>query len=147
MILAQFGYEVFYVNSKNGIYTPSDLTFEYGKTIETDKRAGKKPLSYMGEVNLIKSGFKLHLDSRFVDVQSKINKWQAMAEGNYLYAYSIGGKMVSSNKFVVTSVKASNIKTNGRGIKTSADLDISIEEYAGNKNDKTLKTKPLEEYE
>lgn len=147
MILAQFGYEVFYVNSTNGIYTPSDLSFEYGKTIETEKRAGKKPLSYMGEVSLIKSGFKLHLDNRFVDVQSKIDKWQAMAEGNYLYAFTIGNKLVSTNKFVVTSVKVSNVKTNGRGVKLSADLDISIEEYAGKQTDKSLKTKPLEEYE
>ena len=147
MILAQFGYEVFFANSTKGIYTPSDLSFEYGKTIETQSRAGKKPLSYIGDVNLIKSGFKIHLDRRFVDVQSKIEKWQAMAEGNYLYAFTIGGKLVATNKFVVTSVKASNVKINGRGVKMSADLDISIEEYAGNQSDKTLKTKPLEEYE
>lgn len=146
MILAQFGYETFYVNSTKGIYTPSDLNFEYGKTIETKNRAGKKPVSYMGDVNLIKTGFKLHLDNQFVDVQSKIDKWKAMAEGDYLYAYSIGGKMVSSNKFVVTSVKVSNVIINGRGKTLSADLDISIEEYAGTQTTR-LNTKPLEEYE
>ena len=97
MELARFGYEIFYVNSRGGIYTPSDLSFEYGKTIETQSRAGSKPLSYMGDVSLIKSGFKLHLDRRFVDVDAKIGKWKEMAEGKYLYAYSIGGKLVSAN--------------------------------------------------
>ena len=146
MEIARFGTEAFYVNSKNGIYTPSDLSFEYGKTIETQSASGKKPVSYMGDVSLIKSGFKLHLDCRFVNVQQKIDTWRSMAEGNKLYAYSVGGKMVSTNKFVVTSVKESNIKMNGRGVMVSADLDISIEEYAG-KQTTTLNTKPLEAYE
>lgn len=146
MEIARFGYEAFFVNSTNGIYTPSDLSFEYGKTIETQSTAGKKPVSYIGDVNLIKSGFKLHLDSRFVNVQEKIDKWREMAEGSEMYAYSIGGKMVSTNKFIVTNVKESNGIINGRGVKLSADLDISIEEYAGKKTSK-LKTKPLEQYE
>lgn len=144
--LARFGYETFYANSDKGIYTPSNLSFEYGKTIETQSTAGKKPVSYMGDVSLIKSGFKLHLDCRFVDVQSKVNTWRNMAESSNTYAYSIGGVFVSSNKFVVTSVKESNIKINGRGVKISCDLDISIEEYAGNQKS-GLKTKPLENYE
>lgn len=146
MEIARFGYEAFYVNSRNGIYTPSDLSFEYGKTIETQNSSGKKPVSYMGDVSLIKSGFKLHLDYRFVNVQQKIDTWRSMAEGSKLYAYSVGGKMVSTNKFVVTSVKTSNIKMNGQGVMLSADLDISIEEYAG-KQTTTLNTKPLFAYE
>ena len=147
MILAQFGKEAFYADSTKGIYTPSDLSFEYGKTIETQGNAGSKPRSYMGDVNLIKSGFKIHLDSRFVNVQQKIDKWRSMAEGSNLYAYTIGGKVVSTNKFAVTSVKESNIKINGRGVKISADLDISIEEYAGGAQATKLTTKPLEAYE
>lgn len=144
-VVARFGYEAFYVNSEKGIYTPSDLTMEYGKSIETQSTAGKKPVSYIGDVNLIKSGFKLHLDGRFVDVQAKVDAWREMAEGSGTYAYSIGGKMVSTNKFIVTSVKESNVRMS-RGVKMGADLDISIEEYAG-KQSQALKTKPLEEYE
>lgn len=146
MELARFGYQSFFVNSSRGIYTPSDLSFEYGKSIETQSSAGKKPVSYMGDINLIKTGFKLHLDCRFVDVQSKIDAWRTMAEGTNLYAFSIGGKLVSSNKFIVTSVKVSNLNINGRGVTLSADLDISIEEYAG-KRTSTLNTKPLYDYE
>ncbi len=146
MDVAKFGSERFYVNSKNGIYTPSDLSFEYGKTIETQSTAGKKPVSYMGDVNLIKSGFKLHLDGRFVNVRGKVGIWQRMAESRNLFAFTLGGKLVSDNKFVVTSAKVSNIMTNKAGVMTSADLDISIEEYAGSQK-KELNTKPLEEYE
>lgn len=146
MDVAKFGSERFYVNSKNGIYTPSDLSFEYGKTIVTESRTGKKPISYMGDVNLIKSGFKIRLDNRFVNIRGKINIWQRMAESRELCAFTLGGMLVSSNKFVVTSVKVSNIRTNKAGVMTSADLDISIEEYAGSQK-KELNTKPLEEYE
>ena len=147
MIVGKFGNEMFYVDSQRGIYTPSDLSFEYGKAIETQSTAGSKPISYIGDVNLIKSSFKLRLDNRFVDVQKKINTWKSMAEGKGLYIYYLGGRFISTNMFVVTSVKESNIKMNMQGVKISTDLDISVEEYAGNQNSKELNTKPLESYE
>ena len=83
--IARFGYEVFYVNSTNGIYTPSDLSIEYGKAIEKQSTAGSKPKSFVGDINLITSGFKIHLDARFVDVEAKINTWRQYAESKYTY--------------------------------------------------------------
>jgi len=155
MEIARFGTETFHANSTSGIYTPSDLSFEYGKAIETQSTAGKKPTSYIGDINLLKSGFKLHLDSRFVNVKTKIENWKKYAEENDSYLFTIGGKLVSQSRFVVTSVKVSNIKINGRGVMLSADLDISIQEYANRALSKSgkwyyvrkLSTKPLEEYE
>lgn len=129
MILARFGYETFYVTSEKGIYTFSDLSIEFGKNLETQGTTGKKPISYITALELIKSSFKIHLDARFVDVDSKITAWRQMAEDNKLYAFSVGGVLVSQNKFAVQAVKVSNIKINGRGKKLSADLDISIQEH------------------
>lgn len=147
MILARFGYESFYVTSEKGIYTIDDLSFEYGKELENQGTTGMaKPIGYITAIKLIKSGFKIHLDARFVDVQKKIDTWKAMAEGNDYYAYSIGGVYIGTNKFVVTDVKESNIKLNGRGKKIKATLDVSIEEYAGEQTRLTVLKKRLEDY-
>lgn len=128
MILARFGAEQFFVSSQKGIYTVSDVNFEFGKTLETQGTTGQKPISYITALELIKSSFKIHLDARFVDVKAKINAWKTMAEDNRLYVFSLGGYLVSQNKFAVQSVKVSNIKINGRGVILSADLDISVQE-------------------
>jgi hypothetical protein len=138
MILARFGYEAFYVKSGKGIYTISDLSIEYGKTLETQGTTGYKPISYITALELIKTGFKIHLDQRFVDVDTKIDAWREMAENRKLYVFSVGGVLVSQNKFVVQSVKVSNIRINGRGKKLSADLDISIQEYAGDQSNSEI---------
>ena len=131
MILARFGYEAFYVNSRKGFYTFDGLTFEYGKEIETQGTTGKKPISYIKALKLIKTGFKIHLDWRFVNIEEKRAAWKAMSEDRKLYAFSVGGVFVSENQFVVDSVKESNFVINGKGEILSLDLEISIEEYAG----------------
>lgn len=146
MILARFGEETFYVNSEKGIYTIDGLSFEYGKDVETQGTTGYKPLSYITALKLINSGFKIHLDYRFINVKEKIDKWAKMAEGNQLYAFSIGGKYISQNKFVVLSAKASNLKINGKGIWLSADLDISVQEYSGTESTIGILKKRLEDY-
>ena len=158
MIIARFGntensdYEYFNVGKvgggKTSIYTISDLTFDYGKTLETQGTTGSKPISYITALALINSSFKIHLDHRFVNVQEKIVRWKERAEDNNLYGFSFSdsrtGKtfFLTSNKhsenspakFVVESVKVSNVRINGRGVWLSADLDISIQEYAGKQN-------------
>ena len=147
MILARFGYETFYVNSQKGFYTFSDLSFEYGKELETQGTTGKKPVSYITALTLIKTGFKIHLDSRFVNIEEKRKAWRDMAENNKLYAFSVGGEFVSANKFVVQSVKESNITINGKGQVLSLDLDVSIQEYAGTSSTIGILQKRLADYE
>ena len=147
MILAAFGRETFRVTNKE-IYTISDLSFEYGKNLETQGTTGQKPVSYITALELIKSSFKIHLDARFVDVDKKIAAWSKMAEDNKIYVFSIGGVVVSQNKFAVQSVKVSNIKINGRGKKLSADLDVSIQEHTDPNKSGTIGIlqKRLEDY-
>jgi len=147
MIIARFGYEYFYVNSRKGIYTISDLSFEYGKEIQTQGTTGKKPISYITALKLLKTGFKIHLDARFVDIAEKRRVWKEMAESRKLYAFSIGDEFVSKNKFVVQSVTESNFKMNGKGQILSLDLDISIEEYAGTASQIGILQQRLADYE
>ena len=147
MIIARFGYEAFYVTSEKGFYTLADLSFEYGKELENQGTTGKaKPISYITSINLIKGGFKIHLDHRFVDIHEKRRVWKEMAEGNKLYAFSVGGVYVSDNKFTIKSLKESNIKVNGKGQWLSLDLDVSIEEYAGTQTELTVLKKRLADY-
>ena len=147
MILAKFGYETFYVNSSKGFYTPDGLSFEYGKQTETQGTTGQKPVSYITALNLIKSSFKIRLDSRFVNIEEKRTAWREMAESNKLYTFSLGGVYVSKNKFTVLSLKESNFIINGRGKILSVDLDITIEEYAGTSSTIGILQKRLADYE
>ena len=147
MIVARFGYEYFYVNSRKGIYTISDLSFEYGKEIETQGTTGKKPISYITKLLLAKPSFKIHLDARFVDIAKKRLAWKTMSEDNKLYAFSIGGDFVSENKFVVQSVKESNFKINGKGQILSLDLEIQLQEYAGTASKIGILQQRLADYE
>ncbi len=155
-MLASFANEKFVVSATyNGnvgglgiqAYTHSDLTFEYGKSVETQGTTGGKPISYITAVNLIKGGFKIHLDHRYVNVASKIYAWRKYAESRNAYVFSIGGSLVSDNKFVVTSVKVSNTFFTNKGKILRADLDISIEEYAGSGSKMSVLTKRLADYE
>lgn len=153
-IIARFGntenndYEYFKVSAnvdKKYIYTISDLTFDYGKTLETQGTTGNKPVSYITALALINSSFNIHLDHRFVNVQEKIVRWKERAEDNNLYGFSFTNSKTgktffltssknsknSPAKFVVESVKVSNVRINGRGVWLSADLSVSIQEYAG----------------
>ena len=147
MILAKFGAETFYVSSQKGFYTISDISFEYGKELETQGTTGQKPISYITALSLIKTGFKIRLDCRFVDIEAKRKAWRDMAEKNNLYTFSIGGKYVSNNKFVVQSVKESNFRINGKGTVLSLDLDVSIQEYAGTSSTVGILVKRLADYE
>lgn len=138
--------EYFYVSSQQGIYTISDLSFEYGKTLETQGTTGNKPVSYITALKLINSGFKIHLDHRFVDVVKKEEKWKSMSENNYIYNFYVGSQKIGKNPFVIESVKVSNIQINGRGIILSEDLDISLQEYAGGKSTIGILRKRLADY-
>ena len=126
-----FGYQNFRADI-NQIYTPKGISIEYGKELETQGTTGSKPISYIKHSNPIKISFTLHLSRRLgVGVESKIDAWKTMAENNIPYAFMIGGEYISKNKFVCTNVKTNIKEINKEGVIVTADLDITIEEYAG----------------
>lgn len=147
MILARFGEETFFVNGNKGIYTFSDLSSEYGKELENQGTTGQKPISYITALNLIKSSFKIHLNCRYVNIENKRKLWRIMAESANTYTFSIGNELVSAKKFVVQSVKESNIRINGKGQILSMDLDVSIQEFAGSVDTVGILQKRLADYE
>lgn len=128
------------------IYTITSVNFQFGKTIETQGTTGSKPISYITALALMQGGFKIHLDHRFVDVQAKIESWKAKAEDNELYRFYIGSKQVGKLPFIVESVKVDNLVVSGKGKILSADLDVSIQEYAGGKETIGILRKRIEDF-
>lgn len=140
-----FGYQNFRADISQ-VYTPNGISLEFGKELETQGTTGKKPVLYLKGVKLIKIPFKIHLSRRLgVGVESKIDAWKTMAENNILYAFMIGGKPVSTNRFVCTSVKVNIKEISKSGVIVTADLDITLEEYAG--HSARLLIKSLDEYD
>lgn len=128
--VCSFGYQNFRADI-NQIYTPNGISIEYGKETETQGKTGEKPVLYLKSVNLIKISFTIHLSRRLgVGVESKIDAWKTMAENNIPYAFLIGGKYISKNRFLCMSAKE-KIKEVKNGVIITADLDITLEEYAG----------------
>ena len=128
------------------IYTFTSINIQAGKTLETQGTTGSKPISYITALALMQGGFKVHLDHRFVDVQAKINSWIAKAEDNELYRLYIGKQKFGKLPFVVESVKVDNVIVNGKGQMLSADLDITIQEYAGGKEAIGILRKRIEDF-
>lgn len=142
-----FGYQNFRADI-NQIYTPNGISIEFGKELGTQETTGEKPVSYLKSINLIKIPFRIHLSRRLgVGVESKIDAWKTMAENNIPYAFLIGGKPVTKNRFVCTNVKVDIKEISKEGVIVTADLDITLEEYAGNSARVGLSTKELEEYD
>lgn len=145
--ICSFGYQNFRADI-NQIYTPKGISLEYGKELETQGTTGKKPISYLKSIKLIKISFNIHLSRRLgVGVESKIDAWRTMAENNIPYAFFIGGVPLSKNKFICTSVKADVKEIDKNGTIVTADLNITAEEYAGNSAKVGLKTDDLDNYD
>ncbi len=145
--VCSFGHENF-VADIDKIYTPKDLSFSFGKSTDKQGTTGKKPIAYITEINLIKASFKVHLSRRLgVDVFAKIEAWKKMAEGKDTYAFTIGGKYLTKNRFSVESVSVDAKEINKKGEIVTADLSITIEEYAGYGVAMLNKTENLNDYE
>jgi hypothetical protein len=142
-----FGREKFVAEIKQ-IYTPRDLSFSFGKSTEKQGTTGKKPISYITEINLIKISFKIHLSRRLgVDVFAKIEAWKNMAEGKDTHAFTFGGGYITTNRFYVESVSVDVKEINQNGEIITADLSVTIEEYAGWGIAMLNKTESLNDYE
>lgn len=142
-----FGYQNFRADIKQ-IYTPNGISLEFGKDLESQGKMGEKPVLYIKSKKLIRIPFKIHLSRRLgVGVESKIDAWRTMAENNTTYAFLIGGKPVSSNKFVCTDVKVDLKEIDKKGVIVTADLDITVEEYTGKTDKVSIQTESLDEYD
>lgn len=140
-----FGYQNFRADLTQ-IYTPKSISISYGKGTETQGTKGKKPVSYISEIELSKVSFNIYLSRRLgVGVESKIEAWKTMAENNIPYTFVIGGQYIG--KFLCKSVSVEVKEIDKKGVIVTANLSVSLEEYAGNSARVGVLSKALEEYD
>ncbi len=143
MAIATFGSKQFVV-SHNKIYTIDGITFSQALNVESQDVEGKKPATYIKGVGLIPLSFSLDLNARFIDVKAEIDWWNNKMLSKVPEVFTIGGKIISRNKFLLKSVAASEITIGKNGKFIKAKLDLQFEEYAssGKKaNSSSKKTK------
>jgi ribosomal protein L21 len=129
MAIATFGSKQFVV-SHNKIYTIDDITFSQALNVELQDVEGRKPATYIKGVGLIPLSFSLDLNARFVDVKSEIDWWNNKMLSKVPEVFTIGGKIISRNKFLLKSVASSEITIGKNGKFIKAKLDLQFEEYA-----------------
>ena len=129
MPIATFGAKTFDV-SKNKIYTLDGLAFSQALNVETQEVEGKKPATYIKGINLIPLSFSIVLDARFVDVKSEIDWWNQKLTSKTPEVFTIGGKVLSQNKFLLKSVSTADVVIGKAGAFLKAKLDLSLEEFA-----------------
>lgn len=128
MAIATFGSKMFSV-SRNKIYTPDDISFSQELDIETQAVEGKKPATYIKGIGLIPLSFKLRLDARFVIVSNEIDWWNKTLVAKVPQVFTLGGKTISKNKFLLKSVEVDNLIVGKGGAYLKADLNLQFEEY------------------
>ena len=142
MSIATYGSKTFTVSSKK-IYTIDGISFSQALDIETQEVEGKKPATYIKGIGLIPLSFSLNLDARFVDVPAEFNWWNNKLLSKTPEVFTLGGKVLSKNKFLLKSVAAAEIVQGKNGSWLKLKLGLEFEEYTSKgykKEEKTKKT-------
>ena len=140
-----FGYQNFRADFTQ-IYTPNSISLKHGKQTETQGTKGKKPVSYISEIDLATISFKIHLTRRLgVGVEGITDAWIIMSENNIPYAFVIGGRYMG--KFLCKSVDVEIKEMNKKGVIVTAVLSVTLEEYKGQSARVGVLSKAVEDYD
>ncbi len=129
MPIAAFGYKVFQVSASK-VYTFSD--FALSSTLETESQEveGAKPSTYIKGPGLETISFKVVADASLgVDPEYEMNDWRAIKDLGQAFPFSIGGRPLSNNLWLLKSVSINNTVINGAGKILRATIDLSFEEF------------------
>ncbi len=140
MAIATFGTKQFVV-SKNKIYTIDGISFSQAINVETQEVEGRKPSSFIKGIGLIPLSFSVMLDARFVDVKAEIDWWDNKLLSLKPEVFTLGGKVISKNKFLLKSVSKSELQMGKNGLYLKAKLDLQFEEYSFSGTKKSTKSK------
>jgi len=140
MAIATFGVKTFDV-SKNKIYTFDNIAYSLALNVENQEVEGKKPSTYIKGIGLIPLSFDILLDARFVDVKAEIDWWDNQLLSKEPEIFTLGGKLLSNNRFLLKTVSKSNIVIGKKGAYLKAMLALEFEEYASSGAKTTTKKK------
>lgn len=128
MPIASFSGKVFEVSS-NKIYNFDGYTRAYSLDTEQQEQEGAKPSTYIKGESLETLSFNISFDARFIDIESEVKSWFEICKSKKPDFFILGGKPVSSNKFLLKSVSESDSIIDNKGKKLKQKLDIKLEEF------------------
>lgn len=140
MSIASFSTKKFIVSSDK-VRTFDSL--ERSSSIETEEteNGSKKQKIKMKAVSNDDLSFNVKLDYSFNIVpQEEFDKWVKQKDKGKAYFLIIGGKSISSNKWLLTDVSLSETKYSADGILMKANLKLTFKETYYKKKKKTAKS-------
>jgi len=129
MSIAIFGSKSFSVSSHK-VLTFNELTFSGQLQVDTQEVDKEKPSTYIKGPGLEKLSFMVQLEASLgVDVRAEMDSWRSIRDAGQPQVFSIGGKPLSGNKWLLTSVEITDTVIDGAGRFSSAKLSLTFEEY------------------
>jgi len=129
LAIATWGSKSFEVSRKK-VYTPGEITQSEAISVEEQEIEGKKPATYIKGLGLRKLSFPVKLDARFVDCETEINWWFTAMNARKPQTFTLGGKPLSSNKFLLLSVDVTEKVINKNGVVLIAEMSLQFSEYS-----------------
>ncbi|MBV4427188.1 phage tail protein [Clostridium tyrobutyricum] len=130
MAIAVFGSMIFSV-SANKIYSFDDYSFSSSINIEEQEIDNSKSATYIKGLNLDEFSFSISLvKQKTVDIRTEIIKWINLQNKRIPYMFIINNRPITSNKFLLTSVKVESAVFNSKGDYIKAKIEVSFKEYA-----------------
>lgn len=129
-----------FTTSYNHFYTFDELSMNSDLKIEEQEVEGSKPSTYIKGQGLDKIAFSIIIiKQKNIDVKNEIDSWNKIKNAKVPYSLILGNKNMSSNKFILTNVDASEIKISPKGEFLKAKLQLQFSEFvrAGKKKEES----------
>ena len=129
MSLGGFGDKLFEV-SLDKIYTFSDYSNEISLNTEDQDVDGDKPSTYIKGMDLEAPSIQIKLiQSKNIDVQTEYNDWKTICKSGTPHMLFLGEEPVSTNKFLLVKLSASDMKISTSGKLIKVAIKLSFKEY------------------
>lgn len=125
MITAKYGSKSFEVK-KNKIYTPEGIEISESLSTEETEVSGKKPTLTIKGVGLQTITMSVHLDCRFVNVETELRYWKNILLGKKSALLMLGSYQIG--QMFLTSYKVANVVLAKTGSYLKADIELSFTE-------------------
>lgn len=126
-MIGSFGDKTFTVNS-DIVYTPETESQSTEISVDEQEVDGSKPSSYI-KSTLDSVSLSIKLSWNYVYVEDEIRSWKAICDSHEPHMLFMGDNPVSENKYLLYSVKATDILRSSNGTALKATLALEFKEY------------------
>ena len=125
MKTAAFGNKIFEVQNKK-VYTVDDVSISEELQVETVDVEGSKQSVYVKGQGAMTVSFITKLDARYVNVLNEIDWWMDTMRAGIPYWLTVGSKLWSDHKMLITSTSIGSAVIGKNGAYNSAILTLSF---------------------